>query len=55
MEDILEATEQPPKFYNQVITGPLFLKMLMSFLNVVVGAKGQETCLKSMKWSGWVV
>ena len=38
MEDIIEATKQLPKFYNQVITGCLFLKILMSLLNIVTGA-----------------
>ena len=33
MEDILEVIEQLPKFYNQVITGPLFLNMFMSLSN----------------------
>ena len=33
------VTEQLLRFYNQVITGPLFLKILMSLLNVVTGAK----------------
>ena len=49
MRDISEAIEQLSKFYNQVITGPLFLKILMSLLNVVTGAKKQETYLKDMK------
>ena len=43
MEDISEATELLPKFYNQVIIGPMFFKILMSLLNVVTDAKRQET------------
>ena len=43
MEDILVDTEQLPRFYNQVITGILFLKMFMSLLNVVTCVKEQET------------
>ena len=43
MEDILVVTEQLPKLCNQVIIGPLFLKMLMNLLNVVTGVKGQGT------------
>ena len=49
MWDISEATKQLPKFYNQVITSPLSLKMLMSLLNVVTNAKEQEPYLKDMK------
>ena len=49
MKDILEATEQQSKFYNQVIIRPLFLMMLMSLLNVLTSAKTQGTYLKSMK------
>ena len=49
MEDILEAIEQQPKSYNQVISGRPFLNMLMSLLNVVTGAKEQRTYLKNMK------
>ena len=49
MEDILEATEQLPKFYNQVIIDPLFLKILMSLLNVVTGVEERGTYRKSMK------
>ena len=49
MEDILEAIEQQLNFYNQVITGPLFLKMLKSLLNIVISAKEQGTSLKSIK------
>ena len=41
--------EQQQKFFNQVIIGPLFLKIHMSLLNVVTGAKEQETSLKSIK------
>ena len=36
MEDILVVTEQLLKYYNQVITSQLFLKMLMNLLNVVL-------------------
>ena len=43
MEDILVDTEQLPRFCNKVITGLLFLKMLMSLLNVMTGVKEQET------------
>ena len=39
MVDILEDIEQQQKFFNQVITGFLFLKMFVSPLNVVIGAK----------------
>ena len=39
----LVVKEQLPKFCNQGIIGLLFLRMLMSLLNVVTGAKGQET------------
>ena len=49
IEDILEAIEQLPKFYNQVVIGPLYLKMLMILLNIVTGAKEQGTYLKSMR------
>ena len=49
MEDILVVTEQLLKYCNQVITGQLFLNMLMSLLNVVTGAKEQRTYLKNMK------
>ena len=34
--DTLEDIEQQQKFFNQVITGLLFLKMLKSFLNTVI-------------------
>ena len=50
MEDTLEGIRQHQKSFNQVTTGPLFLKMLMSLLNVVTGVKGQETSLKSMRY-----
>ena len=43
MEDILVDKEQLLKFCNQVIIDLLFLKMLMSLLNVVTGVKEQET------------
>lgn len=43
LKDILVVIEQLPRFCNQVITSLLFLKMLMSLLNVVTCVKGQET------------
>ena len=43
MNDILVVIEQLVKYCNQVITGQLFLKMLMNLLNVVTGVKGQGT------------
>ena len=49
MVDVLEDTRQYENFFNQVITDPLFLNMFISLLNVVTGAKEQETSLKSMK------
>ena len=43
IEDILVVTEQLLKFYNQVITSLLFLKMLMTLLKVVIDVKEQGT------------
>ena len=43
MEEILVVTEQLLKYCNHVITGQLFLKMLMNLLNVAIGVKGQGT------------
>ena len=34
-----EDTEQQHKFFNQIITNSIFLKMLISLLNVVTGTK----------------
>ena len=43
MEDILVVIEQLPKLCNQVIFGPLFLKMPMTLLKGVTDANEQGT------------
>ena len=47
MVDTLEDIEQQQKFFNQVITSPLFLEMLMSLLNAVQVPKNRERLLKA--------
>ena len=42
IKDILEEQKLLPKFHNQVISGPLFLKMLMNWLGNAIGVKEWE-------------
>ena len=61
--DIIAGTEQQQKCYNQVFSGPLFLKMLTSLCVVVIDAREQGgyhgemrcRCRTSWRWKSLTV